>query len=158
MGIAVEADLSLGVALGAKLDGIHELLKKDDPKPVYLDVAASINGAPGTDVLGRPPAGKIWNILFVSTTGADDHTSLPNVSVAIYVDSDDVGLSLGLCRIPGLVVPQFLAISKGTLWAHSTGSILANFSGSGLTAGVNVTCTMTVAEWDVHDQVKRYTR
>jgi hypothetical protein len=156
MGIELEADLSIGVALGSKLDDIKGLLSKH-PKPLFLSLTASSTG-PGEDLVGRPPSGKIWNLLSVSLTGVDDHTALANANCAIYVDSTVGSTGLAQCVIPALAIPSVLFISKGTLWAHSSGDVVANFSGSGITATTNVQATMCIAEWSVNDVTAIYTR
>jgi hypothetical protein len=150
MGIELEASASIGVAIGDKLDGIKELLGKSEPKPLIFSVPASGVGG-GAIRVGRPPAGKLWNILTVSCLGTDDHTAEANVFVSLYVDSDPFNLGLGQCLIPGLAVPSFTSISKGTTWAHGGGEVVANVVGSGVGASTSVNVTLGVAEWTVKD-------
>jgi hypothetical protein len=157
MPVELEASASIGIAIGSKLDDIHSLLSKPEPKPTFLPVPASITG-PGALRIGRPPAGKMWNILTVTTTGADDHTAVANAFVSIYVDSDPLNLGLGQCLIPGIAVPFFDSASKGTLWAHSSGDVVANVAGSGVAATTQINVTLTVAEWSVKDVARMDTR
>lgn len=151
MGVEAGLDLSIGVAIGDKLDDISKVLKKEDPKPRYLDLFASGSTlGPTMDSFGHPPSGKIWNILFVTVTGNDDHTNVPNAYASIYVDSDPGSLGLIMCKLPGLAVPSSVSISKGTMWAHSSGDVVLSIAGTGVT---NVQASITVAEWEVKDVV-----
>jgi hypothetical protein len=157
MGLELEASASIGVAIGDKLDTISDLLGRSEPKPLVFAVPASGVGG-GAIRIGRPPAGKLWNILTVTVTGADDHTVTANVFASLYVDSDPLNLGLGQCLIPGLAVPSFTSISKGTSWAHGGGEVVANVVGSGVSASTAVNITLGVAEWHVKDVSQMSTR
>lgn len=150
MGLDIEASASIGISLGEKLDDISSLLKKTEPKPLFFPILGSSVGG-GIMRLGRPPAGKLWNLLTVSITGVDDHTVAANVFVSLYVDSDPFNLGLGQCLIPAMAVPSFDSISKGTSWAHGGGEVVANVVGSGVGATTAVNVTLGVAEWHVKD-------
>lgn len=147
--MAVEFDLNVGVSAAiGKLDAIHDVLRKEPPQPLQLAFSGSNSVLEGAGVIriGRPPSGRIWNITSVTVTGADDHTTVANVSVGLYVDSDGANLGLGQARLVALAVPSHQFISKGTLWAHSMGDVCANVQGTGAsTQQVNV--TIGVAEW-----------
>jgi hypothetical protein len=160
MGLELEASASIGVAIGDKLDKLHGLLSKEDPKPRIFQVPGSVTYQTSSPliVMGRPPHGCLWNILTVTVTGADDHTAIASAYASLYVDSDSSNLGLGQCVMPGMAIPSFQAISKGTLWAHSSGNIVINLDGTGMTAGTNVQCLLTVAEWHVSEVTRVNTR
>lgn len=157
MAIELEASASIGVAIGDKLDNLAEILRKPDPKPRFLPVPASGVG-PGAIRVGRPPAGKMWNILTLSVMSADDHTPVASGFVSLYVDSDVANLGLGQCMIPGAAIPSAASFSKGTFWAHSSGDVVVNAAGSGVTATTQINVVLTVAEWDTRDVSRMNTR
>lgn len=148
MGVELEASINLGVAIGDKLDKLHTALTKPDPKPLYFQVGAGRVGGGGLP-LGRPPAGKMWNLLSMTITGNDDHTTLANVLVALYIGGDPFNLNLMQCVVPAQAVPSFQTFSKGTIWVH-TETLVANISGSG-TGNNNIQVNLNVAEWKVTD-------
>lgn len=148
MAVEVDFGLEFSAAMGSKLDNIHDCLKKTPPQPLQLAFTGSDSVSEGAGVIriGRPPVGRIWNITSVTVTGADDHTAVTGVSVALYVDSDPANLGLGQARVVGLALPSYQFISRGTLWAHSTGDVCANIQGSGA-GGQQVNVSIGVAEW-----------
>lgn len=150
--LGAELDIASGKEVEEGFAGLAAKLGKVPPRPTYLSFSGSRFGA-GAFVIGSPPSGRIWNVLTVTLTGNDDTTVVANARVAVYVDSQEGNLSLANCRVPGLVVPSFLSISKGTLWAHSNGSVMANVSGA-VAATDQVVATISVLEWresDVED-------
>lgn len=149
MGFELEAQASIGVAIGDKLDNISEVLKKAPPRPRHLDFKAS-NIGPGVAILGRPPHGRVWNLLTLTLLGSDDHTTVTGTG-ALYTDCDSGNLSLMQCKIPNLSIPFFGSIgSKGSLWAHASGDVVVNFQGMG--ANQQVFAVITVDEWHERDQ------
>lgn len=152
MAFDFEAAFSIGVAIGDKLDNIHKALAKEDPKPLFIEMIKGASG-PGAVNLGSPPEGKMWNILSLMVTGGDDHTAVTGTA-ALYVDSHDDALTVAQCKIPNISMPYSNFISKGTLWAHSTGNVVVNLVG--VTAGQQITVNMGVAEWRVKDTVQTY--
>ncbi|SRR6266480_139769 len=152
MGVELSASFDVGLAIGDKLDGITSALKKELPKPIYLSFAGAGVG-PSVVRIGKPPTGRIWNILSVTYTGLDDHTAVTGTA-ALYVDSDISALTIAQCRIPGTAIPSAQFISKGTLWAHSAGDVAVNFVGMGATTGV--VAVITVAEWREQDVSQVY--
>ena|SRR5690348_621798 len=154
----MELDFGAAIELGVStsLEKNKHLFQNEAPKPRFLSVPGSGVGNVLIPV-GRPPAGKLWNILTITIVGNDDHTTATG-AVSIYVDSDNDSNSLGLaaCRVPALAIPSFTSISRGTLWAHNTGNVVANVTGASGTQ--NVLVTTTVAEWNVTDISTRSTR
>ena len=157
MAVELEASASIGIAIGSKLDDISALLKKEDPKPSFFDVPGSGVGA-GAIRIGRPPSNKVWNILTITVTSADDHTVVASGFVSLYIDSDPFNLGLGQCKVPALAIPSFTSISRGTLWAHSGGEVVANAVGTGITATTPVNVTIGIAEWTVRDVARMNTK
>lgn len=153
MGVELSASFDVGIAIGDKLEGIERALKKEPPRPIFLSFAKSGIG-PAPVSLGHPPAGRIWNILSVMLTGTDDHTAVTGTG-ALYIDSDFASLSIAQCVIPNIAIPSSQFISKGTLWAHSSGDVVVNFLGMGTTIGV--VAKITVAEWREQDIGQVYT-
>lgn len=149
LNLGAEVDIASGDELKNGLAGLEEKLGKTPPRPTYLSFTNSRFGA-GLITLGSPPVGRIWNILTWTLVGDDDSTTVANAAVALYVDSDEGNLTLGNCRIPGLAVPSFTAISKGTLWAHSDGSVVARVSGA-VAVTDQVVATISVQEWRLAD-------
>lgn len=159
MGIELDATASIGVAIGSKLDDIHKALNKEEPRPLFIPRSgsnAASGGGPGVIVIGRPPAGRLWNILTVTLTGVDDHTVLANAVGVLYVDADPQNLSLSTARITGMVVPDWRSITKGTIWAHSTGEVCLNVTGNA--GGSLVNATVSVAEWKESEVSRIYLR
>ncbi len=147
-----EVDIASGDELKSGLAALEEKLGKKPPRPTFLSFTQSRLGA-GVIVVGSPPSGRIWNLVTLSLMGNDDTTVIANARAALYVDSQEGNLSLATCRIPGLAVPSFTSISKGTLWAHSEGSVILNVSGA-VAATDQVVATISVMEWregDVED-------
>jgi len=151
--IKLGADVEIDIATGDEVkkavkDGITGSSARGRAFPLVgsnatLEVAVS--GSPGDGVirLGRPPNGQVWNIVSVTVLGIDDHTS-GAAKCALYVDSDPANLNLASCVIPGITVPYFNAISKQTVWAHSSGQVCLNVTGSG---GAQVVCAVGVVEY-----------
>lgn len=145
--MGIELGASVELAIG-KLDDISTALNKEEPRPLFIPRSgsnAAAGGGPGVITIGRPPAGRVWNILSVTTTGVDDHTTLANAVAVLYVDADAANLSLSTARITGMVVPDWRAITSRTLWAHSSGDVCLNVTGNAASSLVNV--TISVAEW-----------
>lgn len=147
-----EVDIATGDELKNGLAGLEDKLDKRAPRPTYLSFTQQRLGS-GVIVVGSPPSGRIWNIVNVTLVGNDDTTVVANARAAVYVDSQEGNLSLANCRIPGLIVPAFTTISKGTLWAHSEGAVVVNVTGA-VAATDQVVATVSVLEWreaDIED-------
>lgn len=147
--IGTELDIATGDELSSGLGSIRDILDRRAPKPLFLSFSGSIS-SPGVINLGRPPSGRIWNILSYTLVGSDDKTVVAATTAALYVDSDPSSLGLALCRIPGQIVPSFQVISDETLWAHSSGAVCINVVGNGTS---QVLATITVAEWREMDVI-----
>lgn len=151
--IKLGADVEVDIATGGEMaEHVRNGMAKATPKGRAFPIVGSnanlespLSGSPGDGVirLGRPPNGQVWNIVSVMVLGADDHTASA-AKCALYVDSDPANLNIGSCEIPGITVPFFQAISKMTLWAHSSGQVCLNVSASGNT---QVVCKVNVVEY-----------
>ena len=146
-----QVDIASGDELNAGLAGLEEKLGKKPPRPIFLTFSGQRLGA-GAIILGSPPSGRIWNVLTWTLLGVDDSTTVANASATLYVNSQEANLSLVNARIPGLAVPNFVSISKGTLWAHADGSVIVNVAGA-VAATDQVVSSITVAEWRDGDVV-----
>lgn len=149
LNLGAEVDVASGEELQSGLSSLEQKLNKTPPRPIYLTFSGARLGA-GNIVLGSPPVGRIWNILTYTLVGNDDATVVANATVALYVDSQENSLALNNCRVPGLAVPSFDTFSKGTFWAHSDGSVIANVTGA-VAATDQVVASITVAEWRLGD-------
>ncbi len=152
LNLGAEVDIASGDELANGLKDLEEKLGHRGPRPVFLSFTGRRLGA-GVIPLGSPPSGRMWNIVTWTLVGNNDATAIANAVAALYVDSQEDNLSLGGCRIPGFAVPAFTTISKGTLWAHSEGSVLVNVTGN-VAATDQVVSTISVLEWregDVED-------
>lgn len=147
--IGAEIDIASGDELTNGLKDLEDKLGRRVARPTYLSFTQRRLGA-GVLVLGSPPAGRMWNIVTWTLAGNDDATVIANALAALYVDSQEDNLSLANCRIPGVVVPSFTTITKGTLWAHSEGSVVVNISGA-VGATDQIVSTISVQEWRIED-------
>lgn len=145
----MELDIGAAVELGftTSLEKNKGLFRPVEVKPVFRPVSgsnAAQGGGSGVIRIGRPPTGRIWNILSVTTLGSDDHTSVTG-TVGIYTDADSANLNLASCLIPNLSIPFFQTVGRRTIWAHSTGDVCANLVG--VTGTNQVIVTIGVAEF-----------
>jgi hypothetical protein len=151
LAVGAELDLATGAELSDGLNGIKGMLDKGYARPLFLPFTAQRLGA-GVLPVGRPPAGRIWNILSLTLVGNDDFTTLAGTTGALYIDADPGSLSLAQCRIPNQSIPSFQTFSDETVWAHSMGDVCINVRGA-LLATDQVIATITVAEWRESDVV-----
>lgn len=150
MGLELEADFHLGAALGEKLDNIHSVLNKHEPRPTYLRIPRAMPGATGQNILnfGKPPANKIWNILALAAFGTDDHTTVAGSNIALYGGDPD-NVSLPALIYTGFTLPGTTTFSKDVLWAYPSEFVFANVT---LTGAANIGAILTVAEWNIKDK------
>lgn len=150
MGLELEADIHLGVALGEKLDAIHQVLNKKEPKPNYLRIPRGIAGVTGSNIVnfGKPPANKIWNVLALAGYGEDDHTLIADSNIALYAgDPDNPGLP-GL-MYTGFTLPGTVTFSKDIIWCYPNEFAFANIT---LPGAGQVGASLIVAEWNLRDK------
>ena len=92
-------------------------------RPIYITRAASAAAASGVATildLGRPSAGRAWNVLSVTVIGSDDHTSLAGVSPTVYLGTPDANAVIySQCLVPanGQTVPNVSSFTPGVVWA-----------------------------------------
>lgn len=155
LGADLEVDIATGGELKDGLDGVKKSVERSKPG-AYLALAGTIPAAvSGVIRIGRPPEGRIWNILSLTITGNDDHTAVTGTS-ALYVDSDEANLSLPQLCVPNITVPYFQSFTKEAVWAHSTGYVCVNYQGAGV--GVQLVAVLRVAEYREGDVAGRDTR
>jgi hypothetical protein len=154
LALGSEVDIVSGPELTEGLHGLGErLLGKEPIRPTY-------SFRPGADLmpaagplkldLGRPPVGRMWNLLGVTTFGADDATTTASAKVAIYC-GDIQNVSLVQLKIPALVVPVFQSVTKSVLWCMDSETLFASVTGAAATSPIGV--IVHVAEWREADIV-----
>lgn len=94
---------------------------------------------------GRPALGRVWSITRLTLLGADDHSSVANLSAALYI-GDPANPHLGTCIIPNLSVTSFQTFNKENLWVHDTESLFINWTASGVLTGQQVVISATVSD------------
>lgn len=159
----MEARIALGatldIASSEELDDAKsEILgefRKPLPKPNFgVRTEAGLMPASGALVLdlGSPPAGRLWNILAITTYGDDDATTVANARVALYTGNpDNVGLADLL--VPALVVPTYADFAHGVLWCYSSENLVCRVTSAA--ANVQVGVNIQVAEWKEVDKLAR---
>lgn len=148
MGIELEADVSLGVAIGGKLDKLHDLLNKKPTPPVFLPLVRRVTVPAGATTVvadfGMPPINKKWNVLSLVTYGVDDHTVLTGANVALYTGQPDAPGLMALKYTP-IAVPGALTFSTGVIWCQSGNNVFCSITA---TAGQSVGINIVLAEMD----------
>lgn len=154
LALGTEVDIASGQELNDGLGALGDSLRKrEQPKPLFFPrVAADFMPAAGALVLdlGRPPTGRMWNIMGVTTFGADDNTTTANAKVAIYF-GDIQNPTLVQLKIPALAVPIFTTVTKGVLWCADSEILFARITGAAASAPIGV--VVHVAEWRERDIV-----
>lgn len=153
MGAAV--DIASGKELTDGLDSLGERILGGSQRPyptlTYRPKADVMPTAgPLTLDLGKPPVGRMWNIMGVTTYGVDDATTTANAKVALYC-GDSANVTLFQLKIPALVVPSFLSITKGVLWCLDSESLFASVTGAAASAPIGI--NVHIAEWREVDVV-----
>lgn len=153
MGLELEADFHLGVALGEKLDAIHGLLDKRVPHPNYFTFARSaFAAAPGAFPLdyGTPPVNKIWNIVSMVGYQFSDSGVDANGNLALYVGEDAASISLGMLVAVVHGLPASTTFTKDVLWCYSGQHPIINITTG--SSGVQVGANVVIQEWDLTDK------
>lgn len=130
----------------------HKIMGKGDPKPLYFDLAVSVQGTGSVPslVLGGPPTGRAWRITSVTVVGNNDHGSIvsPLGFVAMYF-GDPANPSLAQVKKVKITLPS--TDEPGTPYLCKS-PYQVFFLGDGvLNAGDNCTITCTVEEWRLND-------
>lgn len=152
------------LSLGAELDivsgkemesGLNEVLDemrgKQDPKPQYFSRPGSVTRT-GTFVLeiGKPPIGRIWNVLGLTVCGQTDATVPTTGSIALYF-GDSANPMLSQLKYPKITVPSLTTFSGRGLWCTSAESIFLSATNTDLT---QLTGIAHIAEWRECDVVQ----
>lgn len=123
----VAGGLMVDIASGAEVrDGTDRLVDAitgtAEKKPIYQTrfAAAVTPGAGATTTilrLGRPPTGRVWNLVYLTLTGADDRTAVAGALAASYVGNPDAPSLHGLID-PGRAVPTSQNYGPEEIWIH----------------------------------------
>lgn len=74
--------------------------------------------------LGKPHAGRIWSLVYLTVAGADDRTVVANATVASYIGNPDNPSLTGLIDpANGSVVPNSASFSDKQFWVHDDESL-----------------------------------
>lgn len=160
MGIELEADFHIGVALGEKLDGIHDLLNRKEPHPNYLKLARSAILQPLADSpaavlnFGRPPANKIWNVLGMVTYAGDIATSIAAGTSSLFIGTDDGEPPLSLMNLiyTAIGVPNAKTFSKDVIWCYPGENVLVEITPDDSADPAPVGANIFVNEWNIKDK------
>jgi hypothetical protein len=159
--LGAELDIASGDELSQGLSDVKDsLLKRRDPRPIYLTRVGSEAGAGHIlyVVIQGPPVGRIWCITSITVVGNNDVDVLPPTSPASYValyagfppsrqgtgDFGSPGLSqLKAVRLP---IPSTTSFSDRVLWCHSNQTLFVRTSDV-VNAPDSVTVIVEVQEW-----------
>lgn len=154
LSLGSEVDIVSGKELHEGLSTLGErLLGKEPIRPTFsFRPGADVMPATGalTLDLGRPPIGRMWNLLGVTTFGVDDATTTASAKVAVYC-GDVQNATLVQLKIPALVVPTFQSVTKGVLWCMDSETLFARVTGAASTSPIGV--IVHIAEWREYDIV-----
>lgn len=155
LALGSEVDIVSGKEFDDGMSKLGSLLDKEPVRPNFFPkVAADNMPAAGalTLMLGRPPTGRMWNLLGVTTFGADDATTTANAKVAVYC-GDSSNATLAQLKIPALAVPVFQSVTRSVLWCVDSEELFARVTGAAATSPIGV--IVHVAEWRERDVVMR---
>jgi hypothetical protein len=130
----------------------NDILGKSDPKPLYKDYAASVqgNGTVPTIILGGPPTGRVWRVLSVTVVGNNDHGTIgsPLGFVAMYF-GDPANPNLAQVKKVKMTLPS--TDEPGLAYVCQAPQQIFFLGDNTLNAPDNCTITMTVEEWRASD-------
>jgi hypothetical protein len=123
-------------------------------KFIWRDLSASISSpfsGGGSIQLplvpSRPATGKVWSVRRFTLLGNDDHTTVSNITGALYA-GDPANFNLTQCIIPGQIIPYFNTFGTGSMPLKNTADLFVNFVASGTVAFQTLVASVTVIEWD----------
>lgn len=156
LALGTELDVATSGEVSDGLNALGDRLSKPPPLPTFTDrIGADFvpaGGAPLIIDLGKPPTGRTWNLLSVTTFGVDDATVTANAKVALYC-GDAQNPTLIQLKVPALTVPTFLSLTKGVLWCLDSQNMFARVTGAAALAPIGV--IVPIAEWRECDVVAR---
>lgn len=153
MGVHLEAEV--GLTIDGMHDAVHGALKKhhnERAKPSYLRrAAAALSDGVNLNVLdlGAPPNGRMWQVIYLTLYGTDDHTAVATIVGGVYVGNPS-SLSLPGLVIPSLAFPSSTQLSDKVLWVHSNENLCVKTSIAG-TAGQQLGVNASILEWRDHE-------
>lgn len=149
--LGASIDVVTGKEFGDGIDNLKkDLFGRKKPKPIYSARAGSVimPAANPTETyidLGRPPVGRVWNVLGITTAGNDSFTTVASANVSIYCGDSDSPSLVGL-KVTGLAVPETYTVGEKVFWCHSTEHLVAGVSGA-VAADSQVLVIAHIAEW-----------
>lgn len=111
-----------------------------------VSVPALTSGATVPLVVGRPDSGRTWVVTRVTVLGADDHTTVANLTAALYI-GDPANISLGQCVMPGQAIPFISTQNEHAFTVHDREDLFLNLSASGAVTATNVVATIQAYEY-----------
>lgn len=78
----------------------------------------------------RPSMGKVWSVRRVTVTGADDKTTVANLTAALYV-GDPFNFTLGQLVTPGVAIPYAQFFTRNAVVVRDTEVLFVNFENAG---------------------------
>jgi hypothetical protein len=145
----VSAGFSIGDVEKVVNDAVSPLHHK--PRPLYIRRSASAigTGAVVTLDLGAPPNGSIWQVRVATLFGSDDHTTISNLTGALYT-GDAANPSLASLHVTGLAFPSTTTFPDTAMWCHPNENLILVTSGT-VDAAQQVGINVTVEEWKEHE-------
>jgi hypothetical protein len=159
-----EARIALGaeldIASGNELDEHFKSLRADiaaggKPKKIFRPLAkaatfsAAAAGELGILALGHPSAGRIWVVTRLCVMGADDATTVANVTAGLYV-GDTTAPALTQCVLTGESVP-FTSTQNEHAWiVHDREELYVRFAASAAVASQQI--VVTAQAWEYRDR------
>lgn len=103
----------------------------------------------------RPSMGRVWSLTRLTIIGADDHTAVTGLVVALYA-GDAQNSTLGECLIPGQTVPYFQPFNKDNIWIHDSESLYVNVTSTASVTSQQIVVSASVSEYVDHAREANY--
>lgn len=149
----LEIDLATKADLASAVDGLKSAIVLP-AQPRALDIAAATPvgvTAPFLIFLGAPSDAVVWDLRSLVLTGSDDHTTVANVTAAVYSGQrSGVGMALTDLAWTGLAIPSSTSWNAQVVIEHRQGLYLA-LSGTGVVAGLTLMVNALVLEVQAED-------
>lgn len=130
----------------------HKILGKGEPRPLYKDMAVSVQGTGSIPVLvlGGPPTGRIWKVTSITVIGNNDHGSIssPLGFVAMYF-GDAANPNLAQVKKVKLTLPS--TDEPGGAYVCQAPQQIFFLGDAALNAPDNCTVTCCIEEWRTND-------
>lgn len=131
-----EAALTTGKDLTKALNALCDMLSKS-PTSRTIPGSAAVANQTATVIFGTPSIGRIWNLLGISLTGNDDHTS-DGSQLAIYIGNPSTfGLTDVLQANTGGKIPYSAFWNKDQVFVNHGEYVFAVIGGLATQTMVN---------------------